>query len=99
MDVFLQYAILGLVILVIIAETYKAKFEKNKESQDESGLELNYKVKSLSYSILSGGIILGAVLTGHFDFVPLECYFIIVMINFFIQSIISSIYLYQLRKI
>lgn len=99
MDVFLQYAILGLVILVIIAETYKAKFEKNKESQDERGLELNYKVKSLSYSILSGGIILGAVLTGLFDFFPLESYFIIVMITFFIQSIISSIYLYQLRKI
>lgn len=51
--------IIGLAILVIVSEVYKAKFESKKESMDERGELLLFKIKSLSYSILSGGYFLG----------------------------------------
>ena len=98
MDSLLQYFILFLVILVIIAEAYKAKFEGSKESKDERGLELMYKTKSISYTILSSGIILAVILVGALKLLPYGGFILIVMIAFFIQSIASSFYLFQSRK-
>lgn len=99
MEGFLQYIILGGVILLIIAEFYKSKFEKSPEAQDERGLELIYKAKSLSYTILSGGIILAIVLVGALKILPYGGFIFVVMIAYALQSIASSIYLYQARKI
>ena len=62
MILFIQYSVLFLVALVIISEIYKIRFESTEESKDERGLQLIYKSKSMSYSILSGGIVLGVIL-------------------------------------
>ncbi|MEK5185415.1 hypothetical protein MKY51_09985 [Solibacillus sp. FSL R5-0691] len=99
MSLIIEYAIFFLVILVIAAEIYKIRFESDKESKDERGLQLIYKSKSLSYSILSGGIILGVILVGVLKLVPIEAFIMIIMITYFIQSIASSVYLYHSRKI
>lgn len=99
MSSLLQYFILILVILVIVAEFYKTKFERSEESKDERGLELIYKSKSLSYSILSGGILLAVILVGALKLIPYGGFIIIVMCAYFIQSIASSIYIYQERKL
>lgn len=98
MSLIIQYVILFLVILVIVAEIYKMRFESNKESKDERGLQLMYKSKSLSYSILSGGIIIGSILVGAVKLVPTEGFILIIIITYFIQSIASGIYLFQARK-
>lgn len=99
MSLILEYVIYFLVILVIVAEIYKIRFEGNKESKDERGLQLIYKSKSISYSILSGGIIIGVVLVGALKIVPIEAFIQIIMITYFIQSIASSVYLFHSRKI
>jgi len=99
MGLFLQYLITILVVLVVLAEIYRARFESNKESKDERGLELLYKAKSLSYSILSSGIIIGVVLVGALKLLPYGGFVFIMMGAYFIQSIASSIYLYKAKKI
>lgn len=99
MSLFLQYSILFLVILVIIAEIYKVRFERSKESKDERGLQLIYKSKSISYSILSGGIVLGVFLVNVLKIVPTEHFILIIMFAYFVQSIASSIFLHRTRKI
>ncbi|MEK4385881.1 hypothetical protein MKZ25_08725 [Solibacillus sp. FSL W7-1464] len=99
MSLIIEYAIFFLVILVIAAEFYKIRFESNKESKDERGLQLIYKSKSLSYSILSGGIIIGVILVGALKLVPTEAFILIIMITYFVQSIASSVYLFYCRKI
>lgn len=99
MSLIIEYAIFFLVILVIAAEIYKIRFESNKESKDERGLHLIYKSKSLSYSILSGGIIVGVILVGALKIVPIEAFILIIMVTYFIQSIASSVYLFHSRKI
>lgn len=90
--------ILGLVIITLIAEFYKATFEHNKESKDERGKMITYKIKSFSYNFLTGGIILGVVLVAIFELFHREFFIFYVMIVFFIQSIASSIYLAIVRK-
>lgn len=99
MSSIIENVIFFLVILVIAAEIYKIRFESNKESKDERGLQLIYKSKSLSYSILSGGIIVGVILVGALKLVPIEAFIMIIMITYFIQSIASSVYLFHSRKI
>lgn len=99
MSLIIECVIFFLVILVIAAEIYKIRFESNKESKDERGLQLIYKSKSLSYSILSGGIIVGVILVGALKLVPIESFILIIMITYFIQSIASSVYLFHSRKI
>lgn len=99
MSLIIENLIFFLVILVIAAEIYKIRFESNKESKDERGLQLIYKSKSLSYSILSGGIIVGVILVGALKLVPIEAFIMIIMITYFIQSIASSVYLFHSRKI
>ncbi|MBO0602594.1 hypothetical protein I2483_13080 [Sporosarcina sp. E16_3] len=99
MGLFLQFLILILVVIVVLAEIYRAKFENNKESKDERGWELIYKAKSLSYSILSGGLIIGVVIVGALKLLPYGGFIFIMMGAYFIQSIASSIYLYQAKKV
>ena len=99
MSLIIEYVIFFLVILVIVAEIYKMRFESNTESKDERGVQLIYKSKSLSYSILSGGIIIGVILVGAVKLVPTEAFILIIMVTYFIQSIASSVYLFQSRKI
>lgn len=84
-------------VLVIISEIYKGTFEK--ESKDERGQFINYKVKSFSYSILTVGIILGVVLVALFEIIDREYFIFYVILVFFLQSIASSIYLAVSRRI
>lgn len=91
--------IVGLVVLVIISELYKMSFERSKESKDERGKMLIFKIKSFSYSLLTIGILVGVLLVAILDFMNKELFIYYVMIVFFIQSIASSIYLGVVRKI
>lgn len=99
MNLLFQYSVLFLVALVIISEIYKIRFENTKESKDERGLELIYKSKSMSYSILSGGIFLGIIFVKIMKIVPAEYFILIIMLTYFVQSIASSIFLHRTRKI
>ncbi|MEC1177352.1 hypothetical protein P9B03_02550 [Metasolibacillus meyeri] len=92
-------SIIGLVVLVIISEIYKMSFERSKESKDERGQILLFKIKSFSYSLLTIGIIAGVILVAILDLVNKDLFIYYVMIIFFIQSIASSIYLAIVRKI
>lgn len=95
----IEYVIFILVILVLVAEIYKMRFESHQESKDERGLQLMYKSKSLSYSILSGGIVIAIILVGAVKLVPKEAFILMIMVTYFIQSIASSVYLFQARKV
>ncbi|MGM0941293.1 MAG: hypothetical protein ACQEWU_10070 [Bacillota bacterium] len=88
-----------LALLVIVSEIYKANFERKKESMDERGELLIFKIKSFSYSILTGGILLGVALVAILDVIHKEYFIYYVMIIFFIQSIVSSIYLAVAKRI
>ena len=90
--------LVGFVILTLVAEFYKATFEHNKESQDERGKMITYKIKSFSYTFLTGGIIIGVILVAIFELFNRELFIFYVMFVFFIQSIASSIYLAIVRK-
>lgn len=90
--------VLVLVVLVFIAEFYKGSFERQMESKDERGQILIFKVKSLSYKILSFGILIGVVVVAIFKLMDKEYFIYYVMIVFFIQSIASSVYLAVVRK-
>lgn len=92
-------AICVLVVLVFIAEIYKMTFERRLESQDERGQMLIFKTKSLSYTVLTVGIFIGAALVAIFKLMDKEYFIYYVMLVFFIQSIASSIYLAILRKV
>ena len=96
---FITGLILALVVLVILSELYKMSFERSKESKDERGQILIFKIKSFSYSLLTGGILIGVVLVAILEFMNKEFFIYYVMIVFFIQSIASSIYLAVVRKI
>ena len=99
MSLLLQYSVLFLVALVIISEIYKIRFESTKESKDERGLQLIYKSKSMSYSILSGGIALAIILVEIVKIVPSEYFILIIMLTYFVQSIASSVFIHRTRKI
>ena len=99
MSLLLQYSVLFLVALVIISEIYKIRFESTKESKDERGLQLIYKSKSMSYSILSGGIALAIILVEIVKIVPSEYFILIIMLTSFVQSIASSVFIHRTRKI
>lgn len=96
---FITSLIVGLVVLVIISEIYKMSFERSKESKDERGQMLAFKIKSFSYALLTIGILFGVVLVAILDLINKEFFIYYVMIVFFIQSIASSIYLAIVRKI
>lgn len=96
---FITGLILALVVLVILSELYKMSFERSKESKDERGQILIFKIKSFSYSLLTAGILIGVVLVAILEFMNKEFFIYYVMIVFFIQSIASSIYLAVVRKI
>ena len=96
---FITGLILALVVLVILSELYKMSFERSKESKDERGQLLIFKIKSFSYSLLTAGILIGVVLVAILEFMNKEFFIYYVMIVFFIQSIASSIYLAVVRKI
>ncbi len=99
MSVFLQSVVLFLVALVIISEIYKMRFEGSQEAKDERGLQLIYKSKSLSYSVVTGGIVLGIILVKILKIASAEDFIFIVMITYFIQSIASSVFLYRTSRI
>ncbi|MED3542212.1 hypothetical protein ABEX53_09990 [Bacillus toyonensis] len=88
-----------LVVLVFIAEFYKITFERRMESQDERGQMFIFKIKSLSYSVLTVGILIGVALVAIFKLIDKEYFIYYVMLVFFIQSIASSIYLVIVRKV
>ena len=96
---FITGLILALVVLVILSEIYKMSFERSKESKDERGQILIFKIKSFSYTLLTAGILIGVVLVAILEFMNKEFFIYYVMIVFFIQSIASSIYLAVVRKI
>jgi len=96
---FITGLILALVVLVILSEIYKMSFERSKESKDERGQILIFKIKSFSYTLLTAGILIGVVLVAILEFMNKEFFIYYVMIIFFIQSIASSIYLALVRKI
>lgn len=89
---------LGIVLLVVVAELYKMTFERNMESKDERGQLFIFKVKSLSYSVLTGGIIVGVILVAILKLMDKEYFIYYVLLVFFIQSIVSSIYLAIVRR-
>ncbi|PFE02828.1 hypothetical protein COE15_11580 [Bacillus cereus] len=88
-----------LVVLVFIAEIYKITFERRMESQDERGQMFIFKIKSLSYTVLTVGILIGVALIAIFKLIDKEYFIYYVMLVFFIQSIASSIYLAMVRKV
>ncbi|GED18053.1 hypothetical protein AM501_30845 [Aneurinibacillus migulanus] len=88
-----------LVVLVFIAEIYKITFERRMESQDERGQMFILKIKSLSYTVLTVGILAGVALVAIFKLIDKEYFIYYVMLVFFIQSIASSIYLAIVRKV
>ncbi|PFC50641.1 hypothetical protein COJ37_25885 [Bacillus cereus] len=88
-----------LVVLVFIAEIYKITFERRMESQDERGQMFIFKIKSLSYTVLAVGILIGVALVAIFKLIDKEYFIYYVMLVFFIQSIVSSIYLAIVRKV
>ncbi|MCA1048063.1 MULTISPECIES: hypothetical protein [Bacillus cereus group] len=88
-----------LVVLVFIAEIYKIIFERRMESQDERGQMFIFKIKSLSYTVLTVGILIGVALVAIFKLIDKEYFIYYVMLVFFIQSIVSSIYLAIVRKV
>ncbi|HDR7319831.1 TPA: hypothetical protein QCX23_002870 [Bacillus toyonensis] len=88
-----------LVVLVFIAEIYKITFERRMESQDERGQMFIFKIKSLSYTVLTVGILIGVALVAIFKLIDKEYFIYYVMLVFFIQSIASSIYLAIVRKV
>ncbi|SDZ13893.1 hypothetical protein [Bacillus sp. 166amftsu] len=88
-----------LVVLVFIAEIYKITFERRMESQDERGQMFIFKIKSLSYTVLTVGILIGVALVAIFKLIDKEYFIYYVMLVFFIQSIASSIYLAMVRKV
>ncbi|EJV56772.1 MULTISPECIES: hypothetical protein [Bacillus cereus group] len=88
-----------LVVLVFIAEIYKITFERRMESQDERGQMFIFKIKSLSYTVLTVGILIGVALVAIFKLIDKEYFIYYVMLVFFIQSIVSSIYLAIVRKV
>ncbi|PEP13980.1 hypothetical protein [Bacillus wiedmannii] len=88
-----------LVVLVFIAEIYKITFERRMESQDERGQMFIFKIKSLSYAVLTVGILIGVALVAIFKLIDKEYFIYYVMLVFFIQSIVSSIYLAIVRKV
>ncbi|PEE38392.1 hypothetical protein CN271_29605 [Bacillus cereus] len=88
-----------LVVLVFIAEIYKITFERRMESQDERGQMFIFKIKSLSYTVLTVGILIGVALVAIFKLIDKEYFIYYVMLVFFIQSIVSSIYLAIVGKV
>lgn len=88
-----------LVVLVFIAEIYKITFERRMESQDERGQMFIFKIKSLSYTVLTVGILIGVALVAIFKLIDKEYFIYYVMLVFFIQSISSSIYLAVVRRV
>ncbi|PFQ71631.1 hypothetical protein COK15_30575 [Bacillus cereus] len=88
-----------LVVLVFIAEIYKITFERRMESQDERGQMFIFKIESLSYTVLTVGILIGVALVAIFKLIDKEYFIYYVMLVFFIQSIVSSIYLAIVRKV
>ncbi|MGG3524245.1 hypothetical protein ABES13_01575 [Bacillus pseudomycoides] len=88
-----------LVVLVFIAEIYKITFERRMESQDERGQMFIFKIKSLSYTVLTVGILIGVALVAIFKLIDKEYFIYYVMLVFFIQSIVSSVYLAIVRKV
>lgn len=91
--------ILLLVLLVFISEFYKMRFERKSESQDERGQLLIFKVKSLSYTILSAGIFIGFALVAILQVMKPEIFIYYMIIVYLFQSVASSIYLAMVRKI
>lgn len=89
---------LTLTLLVIISELYKMTFERNMESKDERGQLFILKIKSLSYRVLTAGIVIGVVLVAVVEVMNKEYFIYYVMLVFFVQSISSSIYLAFVRR-
>lgn len=89
---------LTLTLLVIIAELYKLTFERNMESKDERGQLFILKIKSLSYRVLTAGIVIGVILVAVVEVMNKEYFIYYVMLVFFVQSISSSIYLAFVRR-
>ena len=71
-----------LVVLVFIAEIYKITFERRMESQDERGQMFIFKIKSLSYTVLTVGILIGVALVAIFKLIDKEYFIYYVMLVF-----------------
>jgi len=89
---------LALVIIVLLSEGYKAKFEKSMEAKDERGQLILLKVKSMSYNYLTAGVAGGFLLVGLFKIISIDFFPYYVLIVFLLQSVVSAIYLGLIRK-
>lgn len=87
-----------LFILVLLAEGYKAKFERTMESKDERGQLILLKVKSMSYNYLATFVAGGFLLVGLFKVMPIDFFPFYILIVFLFQSVVSAIYLGFIRK-
>ncbi|WP_096437806.1 hypothetical protein [Alteribacter populi] len=99
METILSVSVTVLALLVIASEMYKISFERKIEAKDERGQLLLLRVKNSSYYILVVGIILGAILVRSVEVLAQEDYIYFIMVVFFIQSIVSSGYLFLLRRV
>jgi small-conductance mechanosensitive channel len=94
----LNASIVVLVICVIVSEGYKARFEKSVESKDERGQLILLKVMSLSYKFLTVGVIAGFFLTAIIEVMHQDYFIFYILLVFLLQSLVSAVYLFNLRK-
>jgi len=87
-----------LVIAVLVAEAYKAKFEKSGESKDERGQLILLRVKSMSYNYLTVGVAGGFLLVGLFKVMTIKFFPFFILIVFLFQSVVSAVYLGIVRR-
>ncbi|TYS63867.1 hypothetical protein FZD47_10160 [Bacillus infantis] len=94
----LNASIVVLVVCVILSEAYKARFEKDSESKDERGQVIQLKVMSLSYKLLTAGVMLGFFLSAITKIMHQDYFIFYILLIFLLQSVVSAAYLFQLRK-
>ena len=95
----LSWIALVIVILAAISEAYRMNFERQSESKDERGQMLLLQLKSVSHSVLTGGIFIGFVLVAILKVMKPEIFVFYVLFLLGVQSIASSVYLSRMRKL
>lgn len=91
-------SVILLVVLVLISEGYKGRFEKSAEARDERGQLILLKVMSLSYKFLMGGVFLGFFLVAIIKWMDRDLFIFYILYLFMAQSVVSAVYLAILQK-
>ena len=91
-------SVILLVVLVLISEGYKGRFEKSAEARDERGQLILLKVMSLSYKFLMGGVFLGFSLVAIIKWMDRDLFIFSILYLFMAQSLVSAVYLAILQK-